>query len=732
MSADVVRFGDGFEVDRIAYQVRRSGRALRLERIPMETLLLLVERRGRLVSREEIIERIWGKDVFLDTDNSINSAIRKIRQALKDNPEDPRFIQTVTGKGYRFIAAVTEVGTPDIPEVAAISAVAPRHDNAPLTAAPPSAPPTVQGHSGRNRTRILVILACILAPLAVLYWMHAARRMNASGASRTGPATGVRMLPLLSLRGQVHNVALSPDSKEIAFVWDGENAVHGDVYVHLIGGDAPQRITQTKSGFTCCVNWSPDGHQLAFARCEDAGGGVYIVPALGGTERKVTSVPCVYGHAGWPVWTADGQSLVIADQCSPRAPTSIVLLSLNTGEKRCLTQPEAGNRGDLYPTLSPDGSTIAFLRERSEICTVSPSGGTTRLITSDVGIGGLLMWSNDGKQIIFRSSRSGLNRLWRVSRDGGPIEPETEYPEVGSQSYDGSRLAYVLNPGILPTELMRATVRAPGGPAIESHLLIASGTTNGGVQPSPDGRFLAFESSVAQDAGWTMEVWKSRSDGSDPVQMTSFHGHAGTPRWSPDGEWIAFDYRPFRSRLYVMNSEGRNVRMVTDDSFEQVVPSWSRDGKSVYFASNRTGEWQVWRRELNSARESQITHHGGFAAFESDDGKTVYYSRCDANGIWSVGVDGGPEVQLTDRLHRGYWGHFAVTASGLYFLDSDAKEGPTIMFLDLESHHAVPVLTLEKNPYPWHASLAASRDGLTLYWTQYELTSSIALATNFR
>jgi serine/threonine protein kinase/tetratricopeptide (TPR) repeat protein len=112
MPADVVRFGDGLELDRGAYELRRSGRALKLERIPMEILLLLVDRRGQLVSREDIIARIWGQDVFLDTDNSINAAIRKIRQVLKDDPENPVFVQTVTGKGYRFIAAVTEVSVP--------------------------------------------------------------------------------------------------------------------------------------------------------------------------------------------------------------------------------------------------------------------------------------------------------------------------------------------------------------------------------------------------------------------------------------------------------------------------------------------------------------------------------------------------------------------------------------------------------------------------------------------
>src|SRR5271163_4736666 len=108
MPADVVKFGDGLELNRDSYELRRGGRALKLERIPLDILFLLVERRGQLVTREDIIGKIWGKDVFLDTDSSINAAIRKIRQVLKDDPEQPLFVQTITGKGYRFVAPVVQ------------------------------------------------------------------------------------------------------------------------------------------------------------------------------------------------------------------------------------------------------------------------------------------------------------------------------------------------------------------------------------------------------------------------------------------------------------------------------------------------------------------------------------------------------------------------------------------------------------------------------------------------
>jgi DNA-binding winged helix-turn-helix (wHTH) protein len=109
ITTNLFRFGDGFEVDLRTRELRRSGQPLKLERIPMQLLLLLIEQKGQLVTRDQIVERIWGKDIFVDSDNSINAAIRKIRVVLSDNPEQPRFVQTLTGRGYRFIAPIEEV-----------------------------------------------------------------------------------------------------------------------------------------------------------------------------------------------------------------------------------------------------------------------------------------------------------------------------------------------------------------------------------------------------------------------------------------------------------------------------------------------------------------------------------------------------------------------------------------------------------------------------------------------
>jgi DNA-binding winged helix-turn-helix (wHTH) protein len=104
-TAQVFHFGD-FTLDQSRYRLQRGERILRLERLPMELLFLLVERRGELVTREEVADRLWGTTVFVDIDQSINTAVRKVRMVLRDDPDKPRFIETVVGKGYRFAAPV--------------------------------------------------------------------------------------------------------------------------------------------------------------------------------------------------------------------------------------------------------------------------------------------------------------------------------------------------------------------------------------------------------------------------------------------------------------------------------------------------------------------------------------------------------------------------------------------------------------------------------------------------
>jgi len=190
---DCVKFGDGFELDFAASRLSRSGRFLKLERIPMEVLLLLVQKRGQAVTREQIAEKIWGKDVHLDTDNSINGAVRKIRQVLKDDSDQPSFIQTITGQGYRFIAPVVEAATETVAEV---------HGEPAAPALPSPAPADAGAGVGRRRwvrlvlDPLLVVAIIVTAVLFYFRWSHSQAR-----SPRSGERMMLAVLPFENLTG---------------------------------------------------------------------------------------------------------------------------------------------------------------------------------------------------------------------------------------------------------------------------------------------------------------------------------------------------------------------------------------------------------------------------------------------------------------------------------------------------------------------------------------------------
>jgi TolB-like protein/DNA-binding winged helix-turn-helix (wHTH) protein/Flp pilus assembly protein TadD len=203
--SEPIRFGDDFELDAHSYQLRRSGRLLKLERIPTDLLLLLVEQRGQLVTREQIIERVWGKDVFLDTDNSINAAIRKIRQVLKDDPEHPRFVQTVTGRGYRFIAPVALTVAPSPSANSAIPQPTPAHDFRSLEVPGVPAGPELsstqhRGPENKKKLRRYQIASLVLLATLGLAIAYSRLRNRPSVIHSTG-IHSLAVLPLKNLSG---------------------------------------------------------------------------------------------------------------------------------------------------------------------------------------------------------------------------------------------------------------------------------------------------------------------------------------------------------------------------------------------------------------------------------------------------------------------------------------------------------------------------------------------------
>ena len=442
------------------------------------------------------------------------------------------------------------------------------------------------------------------------------------------PHLPMRTTPLTSLPGQERHPSFSPDGTQIAFVWDGENGDNQDIYIKVVGAGDPHRLTTHPAADQKPV-WSSDGRHIAFVRLSDEGGGIFVIPALGGAERKVGSLTPDHEWAAGPSWSPDGRLLALSERHEAQAPLSIFLASIESLEKQRLTSPPAGSVGDCAPAISPDGRTVAFNRVSAAggIFLVPIAGGEpTRLTHEPPPFCERLAWTADGRELVFSTSASGgapesSSSLWRVSASGGTPERLTvggdnaANPAIASR---GNRLAYEQRSQTI--NIWQIEVPTAKEPSRSATKLIASTRVDACPQFSPDGTRIAF----CSDRTGSDEIWVSDAAGSNLVQLTSLGGPmAGTSRWSPDGRRIAFDGD---WGIHVIDVDGGRSRRVASDTLG-VVPSWSRDGRWIYFASTRTGRSEVWKVPAAGGQAVQITKRGGFAAFESQDGKSLYYAK---------------------------------------------------------------------------------------------------------
>jgi dipeptidyl aminopeptidase/acylaminoacyl peptidase len=242
-----------------------------------------------------------------------------------------------------------------------------------------------------------------------------------------------------------------------------------------------------------------------------------------------------------------------------------------------------------------------------------------------------------------------------------------------------------------------------------------------GASVALDDRRIAFQS----DRSGTEGLWTCESGGENCQQLASFGGsEGGTPRWSPDGRWLAFDSRQEgSSHIYVIGADGGQPRRLTDGDAENVVPSWSRDGRWIYFSSNRSGQWCVWKAPSLGGEAIQLTHRGDGPAFESVDGKFLYFTSGDA--LFRMTVGGGEEKQVASGVPDG----FAVTSKGIYFVMPDTR---TVQLLDEKSGKIGTVATLGAE----HSSgqgITVSSDDHYLVFSDYSIGhNDLMLVEGFR
>ena len=620
MTGPRIRFG-AFELDRAAGELRKHGVKVPLSGQPLEVLALLADRASEVVTREDLKEALWPEETFVDFDNGVNSAIRRIRRALDDSATTPKFIETLPKRGYRFIGGVDERG--------------------------PQRPAFVADR------RLAWILGGI-ALVALLGWWVT------RNDDRPEPASdqALSIVPLTTLPGIEKQPTLSPDGSQVAFSWNGEDRRQFSIYVKSASGnEAPRRLTEGPFDDVMPA-WSPDGQKIAFWRSNGARSGVYLVSPTGGAAQAVLADrPPLVRWSSQLSWSPDGEWVAFSDTLD--SAMSISAVSHLTGAVRVLVER---TKSVLlrYPAFSPDGKALAFFG--GEIKTLSLASGRMRSWGGSTGLDqGGVAWSRDSGSVYFGGGPPGSLSLMRLNLEtglteripgpGSAAEPTTArhvdtlaYSALASRNFD-----------VLRVERPRAS-----GESSRAATVLASTRMETAAQISPKSDRIVFGSvRTGQPRLWIVD------SGGSHANAVVIPGTGSAPRWSPDGRQIAYDLRG----VHLVDVDRQAPRLLTDPAHRSSQPCWSDDGSTVYFSSWRSGEREIWRKPASGAAAAQqVTHSGGGRCWVS--GGYVYFGR--GADILRVPEQASSSEELvlegTQFLNSGFW---QVRDDWLYFIDFD-------------------------------------------------------------
>ena len=562
----------------------------------------------------------------------------------------------------------------------------------------------------------------------------------------------LKITSLTTLAGPELYPSLSPDGSHVAYTWPGRKQDNTDVYVQQIGAGDPLRVT-TDPRHDYNPMWSPDGRWIAFLRGDaptplaTSVRELRVVAPLGGPERLVASlrVQELTENPAYVTWCADSSCVIVSDSLGEQKPDALFAISIETGEKQQLTDPQPPVLADSNPALSPDGSTLLFIRRTTwsagELHTVTLAPKTTKvaeprhLAVPGVKIDSATWLSNS--QVLFATPvLSGTTNLWRVPVDGGAPARLAYTGEDGTmptvargQSPSFSRMVYVRK--LIDDDIWQMTTTAAGRPPT-SPPTPAIRSTKQDLHPqlSPDGNRLAYTST--RSGFW--EIWVSDVDGANAMQLTDLRAPTGTgvPHWSPDGQAIVFaSDAEGQFDIFVVPVGGGKVRNLTAHPAFDHVPAFSRDGKWVYFSSSRSGPFQIWRMPAAGGEPLQVTKDGGFFSQDSTNGGDLYFMPTAGVGavtpIWRMAASGGPAVKVLDGAVNGA---FAVVSRGIYFLD--LAGGVRLQFYDFATRRAT-VVVRDLGPGAEMGGVHASADGRTILFVRREsAVDDLILVDNFR
>jgi Tol biopolymer transport system component/DNA-binding winged helix-turn-helix (wHTH) protein len=610
------RFGP-FELDAQCGQLRRDSVGLKLQGQPVQILEILLERPGQLVTREELRERLWNSDTFVDFDHSLNTAIKKLRQALGDEADTPRYIETLPRRGYRFVGEVIAEGelpknlktSPDTKDVVGRGATT--LSDAAINPATDSRW-QVQWH-------IWIVAATVVCLLGIpaLYWLIRPLPMPHIVASHA--------LTKSKNRKSFYQGLLLTDGANLYFQ-EKERAKLKTMQVRLPGGELSE-LKISAGDLDSLRDISKDGSELLLsvydreAHRSDA----WIQPLPAGSPRLVVK------DARWPALSPDGQRIFFVRNNDKH----LYQVKIDgTQVQQLATFPDFSGLA-----ISPNGQRVrAFVGPTRAIWEAGVDGSNPHPIFREhkesVSQGN---WSPDGKYFYFGSSDGDRLNLWVASEERSWLGKETQLRQLtfGPLGYgtptvskDGRHLYAV---GREPHGQLSVYDQHSG-----QFVPYLNGISACFVDFSRDGRWVAY---VSYPEG---TLWRSRIDGSERRQLTVPPLAVMNPRWSPDGKLIAFmelsggDRRSMsgRSRVYVVSAEGGGPLLLVGENegggADAADPTWSPDGTRVAYAAGGAadiGEIRV----LDLARQKSAKIPGS---------EEMWSPRWSPNGRYLVTIKG--------------------------------------------------------------------------------------------
>jgi Tol biopolymer transport system component/DNA-binding winged helix-turn-helix (wHTH) protein len=511
-----IQFGI-FEVDLRAGELRRNGSRVKLQEQPLQILTLLLEHQGEVVTREELRQKLWPADTFVDFDHSLNAAIRRLRDALGDSAENPRYVETVARRGYRFLTAVNGA------QPAAAAALSPSGSNQSASQQPAS-------KNWRTVAVAAVLLIGVTAGWIVSRrWVHHSsvqiRQQRLTANPEDDPVAGA---------------VISPDGKYLAF---SDNT---GFYLREIDGGETHAVSLATAIAAVPAAWYADGTHLIAKGVEGpkAPPSLWQISIVGGTARKLID------DARSPVLSPDGSQILFVR--GPATEQEIWLMQADGGKPRRIV---AGDRSMIIsPTWSPDGRKIAYVtgNYEPEIWQTSTrveifdlATGRKETILSAVSLRPGLVWTTDGR-LIYAVSEPPPNQndsnIWaaRLGWDGhiyGPasrLTATTGDVAAMSASADGKRLAYTkhwLQPDVYVAELN------PAGTRLSTPKRLTLDERNDfPFAWTPDSKAVLFSS----DRDGAYHIYKQAIDQSVPERLALGDEQAMAPRLTPDGASVLY------------------------------------------------------------------------------------------------------------------------------------------------------------------------------------------------